>query len=57
MWVAQVGGYTVRVRLNKPSKDFVEVQYSNVQVNPTSLTEASVRLKVPKGVRKVNPAK
>jgi len=35
----------------------VEIQYSNLKINPSSLTEASVRLKLPKGVKKETPQK
>ncbi len=54
LWVA-AGGYPVRMKVLQPSKDTMEFQYSNVKINPPSLTEASVRLKLPKGVKKETP--
>lgn len=52
LWIAQPGGYPVRMKVLQPSKDTMEFQYSSVKINPTSVTEASVRLKLPKGVKK-----
>ena len=64
LWIAQPGGdpvrpggYPVRMKVLQPSRDTVELQYSNLRINPTSLTEASVRLKLPKGVKKETPQK
>jgi outer membrane lipoprotein-sorting protein len=57
LWIAQPGGYPVRMKVLQPSKDSVEIQYSNLKINPSSLTEASVRLKLPKGVKKETPQK
>jgi outer membrane lipoprotein-sorting protein len=55
LWIAQPGGYPVRMKVLQPSRDTVEIQYSNLKINPSSLTEASVRLKLPKGVKKETP--
>lgn len=57
LYVAQPGGYPVRMKVLLPSKDYKEFQYSNVQINPSSVTEASVKLKLPKGVKKETPQK
>jgi outer membrane lipoprotein-sorting protein len=57
LWIAQPGGYPVRMKVLQPSRDTVELQYSNLRINPISLTEASVRLKLPKGVKKETPQK
>jgi outer membrane lipoprotein-sorting protein len=57
LWIAQPGGYPVRMKVLQPSRDYVEIQYSNLKINPSSLTEASVRLKLPKGVKKETPQK
>ena len=57
MWIAQDGGYPLRLKLYQPSKDYQEAEYTNVHVNPPTITEAAVRLKLPKGVRKVRPQK
>jgi outer membrane lipoprotein-sorting protein len=57
LWVAQPGGYPVRMKVLQPSKDSMEIQYSNLKINPTALTDASVRLKLPKGVKKETPQK
>ena len=54
MWIAQDGGYPLRLKLYQPSKDYQEAEYTNVRVNPTNITEAAVRIKLPKGVKKVH---
>jgi len=55
MWVAQKEGYPLRLKLHQPSKDYQLAEYTNVRVNPPDITEASVRMKLPQGVRKVRP--
>ena len=57
MWIAQDGGYPLRLKLYQPSKDYQEAEYTNVRVNPPNITEAAVRLKPPKGVKRVRPQK
>ncbi|MGD0002467.1 MAG: outer membrane lipoprotein carrier protein LolA [Bryobacteraceae bacterium] len=57
MWIAQDGGYPLRLKLHQPSKDYQEAEYTNVRVNPPNITEAAVRLKPPKGVKRVRPQK
>ena len=57
LWIAQPGGYPVRMKVLQPSRDTIELQYSNLKINPSSLTEASVKLKLPKGVKKETPQK
>jgi len=51
MWVAQDGGYPLRLKLHQPSKDYQEAEYTKVRVNPPTITEASVGMKLPEGVR------
>jgi outer membrane lipoprotein-sorting protein len=55
MWIAQDGGFPLRLKLYQPSKDFHAAEYTNVHVNPPSITEASVNMKLPKGVKTVRP--
>ena len=55
LWIAQPGGYPVRMKVLQPSRDTMEFQYSNLKINPSSLTEDSVKLKLPKGVKKETP--
>lgn len=57
LYLAQPDGYPVKLKVLQPSKDYKEFQYSNVKINPSSVTEASVRLKLPKGVKKETPQK
>lgn len=57
LYIAQPGGYPVRMKVLQPSRDYYEFQYTNVKINPTSVTEASVKLKLPKGVKKETPQK
>src|SRR5208283_832120 len=46
MWIAQDGGYPLRLKLYQPSKDYQDAQYTNVHVNPPNITEASVQMKL-----------
>ncbi len=57
LWIAQPGGYPIRMKVLQPSKDSVEIQYTNVKINPVAVTEATVKLKLPKGVKKETPQK
>jgi len=57
LWIAEPGGYPVRMKVLQPSRDTIELQYSNLKINPSSLTESTVRLKLPKGVKKETPQK
>jgi len=54
IWVSQNDGMVVQQKVNQPSRDYVLVIYSGIQVNPP-LTSADVRLKLPKGVKKETP--
>lgn len=56
IWVSQADGITVQQKVHQPSHDYLLIQYSDVKVNPP-LTEDSVRLKLPKGVKKETPQK
>lgn len=57
LWINEPGGYPVRMKILQPSKDYLDVHYSNVKINPASVTEATVKLKLPKGVKKETPQK
>jgi outer membrane lipoprotein-sorting protein len=54
LWVSQAEGITVQQKVNQPSRDYIEISYSDIKVNPP-LTESSVKLKLPKGVKKETP--
>ncbi len=54
IWVSQADGMVVQQKVNQPSRDYVLVSYSSIQVNP-ALTPASVRLNLPKGVKRETP--
>lgn len=54
LWVSQSDGMVIQQKVNQPSRDYVLVTYSSIQVNP-ALTPAQVRLNLPKGVRKESP--
>jgi len=56
VWISQPEGITMRQKVNKPSQDYQLYEYSDIKVNPP-LTEESVRLKLPKGVKKETPLK
>jgi len=54
IWVSQNDGMVIQQKVNQPSRDYVLVMYSGIQVNPP-LTPADVRLNLPKGVKKETP--
>lgn len=54
IWVSQADGMVLQQKVNQPSRDYVLVTYSSIQVNP-ALTPADVRLNLPKGVKKETP--
>ncbi|MGQ9917977.1 MAG: LolA family protein [Bryobacteraceae bacterium] len=54
LWVSQSDGMVIQQKVNQPSRDYVLVTYSSIQVNP-ALTPAQVRLNLPKGVKKETP--
>lgn len=54
LWVSRADGMVIRQKVNQPSRDYVLVAYSSIQVNPP-LTPAQVRLNLPKGVKKETP--
>jgi outer membrane lipoprotein-sorting protein len=56
MWISDSDGVPVQQKVYQPSKDYVLITYSAMQLNP-ALTAESVRLKLPKGVKKEYPQK
>jgi outer membrane lipoprotein-sorting protein len=56
MWISDSDGVPVQQKVHQPSKDYVLITYSAMQLNPT-LTADSVKLKLPKGVKKEYPQK
>lgn len=56
MWVSDSDGIPVQLKVHQPSKDYKLISYSAVQLNPP-LSAESVKLKLPKGVKKEYPQK
>lgn len=56
MWISDADGIPVQQKVHQPSKDYVLITYTAVQLNP-QLTADSVKLKLPKGVKKEYPQK
>lgn len=56
IWVSQQDGIVVQQKLHQPSRDYMLFSYGDIKLNP-ALTEESVRLKLPKGVKKETPQK
>jgi outer membrane lipoprotein-sorting protein len=56
MWVSDAEGIPVQQKVHQPSKDYVLITYTAIQLNP-QLTAESVKLKLPKGVKKEYPQK
>ncbi|WP_321474748.1 outer membrane lipoprotein carrier protein LolA [uncultured Paludibaculum sp.] len=56
VWVSQTDGITVQMKAHQPSNDYVLFVYTDIKVNPP-INESSVKLKLPKGVKKETPQK
>ncbi|HEY3439887.1 MAG TPA: outer membrane lipoprotein carrier protein LolA [Paludibaculum sp.] len=56
IWISQADGVTVQQKVHQPSKDYVLISYADTKLNP-AMTEDSVKLKLPKGVKKETPQK
>lgn len=56
LWIADTGAYPVQQKFVQPSGDYYLVTYSGVRINP-ALTEESLKLKLPKGVKREYPQK
>lgn len=56
IWVSQQDGIVVQQKLHQPSRDYMLFSYGDMKLNP-AMTEDSVRLKLPKGVKKETPQK
>jgi len=54
LWVADDTGLPAQLQVFQPSRDYRLITYTKVKVNPT-LTDDSVKLKLPKGVKKETP--
>jgi outer membrane lipoprotein-sorting protein len=56
IWVSEQDGIVVQQKVHQPSRDYMLFSYGDMKLNP-ALTESSVRLKLPKGVKKETPQK
>jgi len=56
IWISQADGVTVQQKVYQPSRDYVLISYADTKLNP-AMTEDSVKLKLPKGVKKETPQK
>jgi|HigsolmetaAR202D_1030399.scaffolds.fasta_scaffold14241_2 Outer membrane lipoprotein-sorting protein len=53
LWISEQG-HPVQQKIHQPSKDYYLITYSDIKLNP-SLTAESVKLKLPKNVKKEYP--
>lgn len=51
LWIADAGAYPVQQKFIQPSGDYYLFTYTGVKLNPAT-TEESLKLKVPKGVKR-----
>ena len=56
IWVSAQDGVTQQQKVHQPSRDYVLITYSDIKLNP-QLADESVKLKLPKGVKKETPQK
>lgn len=56
VWLANSDAYPIRQKLYQGAGDYNQATYSELRINPP-LTEQDLKLKLPKNVKKENPAK
>lgn len=56
VWLANSDAYPVRQKLYQGAGDYNQATYSDLKINPP-ITEQDLKLKLPKNVKKENPAK
>ena len=56
IWISQADGITVQQKVHQPSRDYILISYAGIKLNP-AMTDDSVKLKLPKGVKKETPQK
>lgn len=56
IWVAQDSGQPVQQKIHQPSRNYQLITYTELKVNPPQ-NDDSVKLKLPKGVKKETPQK
>jgi outer membrane lipoprotein-sorting protein len=54
LWLSDVTGYPAQQKLYQPSGDYIQVTYTNLQVNP-NIPDSALKLKLPKGVQIQHP--
>jgi outer membrane lipoprotein-sorting protein len=56
LWIPEDQSHPVREKITEPSKDTIVVDYTEVELNP-QLPDSAFELKLPNGVRRLNPKK
>ena len=56
LWISEAHGQPVQQKIYQPSRDYILITYSGQQFDP-KLSEAAVKLNLPKGVKKEYPQK
>lgn len=56
LWISEGGIYPIQQKILKPSGDYYLFTYSNVKLNPP-LGDDVMRLKLPKGIKRISPQK
>ena len=56
MWIPDGQSNPLRVKFSEPSRNFEQVDYSNIQTNP-ALPDSAFELQLPANVRKIYPQK
>jgi outer membrane lipoprotein-sorting protein len=57
LWIGEGESQPVQQKIHQPSRDYVLITYSDLKVNPTGLSESSVRLNAPKNAKIERPQK
>ena len=56
LWMSEATGYPAQQKLHEPGGDYAMLVYSDVNINPP-LPDSAYKLNLPKGVKRVFPAK
>lgn len=57
LWIGESEGQPVQQKILQPSRDYTVITYGDLKVNPSGLSDNSVKLNTPKGTKVERPQK
>lgn len=55
LWIGEAEGQPLQQKIYQASKDYVQITYKDLKINPPSLNDSSVKLNAPKGTKIERP--